>query len=735
MAVRRLTRTSKRLLSTEQQHVSLKASSSSCPACRQHSSTALGATLTAGQQQQQHQSSWTAIAKAGQALFDSASSSFNKSSSIEPVASSSSSSSELAQGAAKELTTLLKYTRSPDPDKVWTLFSQADLEGTVKTMSLFTLHALIQALHCPPSPTTKLEFDVDDSTRACQEYDSRVQLVRLRLRQQGGQTSLNDLRSMLYQYHSWKYAPGVAQVWNEFMQLGHVPASHLCHKVFETMYGWTTLHLHAGGRKVAKAAAEPLVRKSLSIMNDITTDDGVVAASNKIDNVLDLFFKILLRAQDHKAFFEAMNNVYGFNVHYPGATATTTTTTTSTRPIGQQQVNWVLEMLADMGDLSKMVNVFEVFDSPSWSSSSSSTSFENTDSTTYFQQSFASNSTMNDVAPPNEMTPHPIGTTAFAAIIREAGRQGNGVIVRHYFDQLFNRWRYASDERISRIEQEAGIDRSQSTNDQLEESDSMESRSRSDSKLERPLGMPVASPERPYSIPATLVRDAMKRARANYDTNTSRRIRQRTRRILSTMNQQIERLTLVLNKFEQVQEDQIQSMTKTNERVDLKLNRSLQLLNHEIQTIQFHQTRLQEWYPVMITDSNISNAYTHYHRKTYKLGTRTKRLMDLTESSSSTRSVNNRTRQGIKLSSQLKHTQTAVENAKKQVLEARLSLIRHRLERLKRLGRAHTGRKTWDSWVLQYRQTKEELRNLENEQEEVVTGTKDTETSQAQQVA
>ncbi|KAM0791410.1 hypothetical protein ACM66B_005871 [Microbotryomycetes sp. NB124-2] len=720
MAVRNLARAGSRLAAEQTAAPGGSSVARACPACtsastsssssgrrRLASSSATsvqwpGATSTGtSEQRQQPSSSWAAIAKAGQAWYDSATSSLARH--APPTAAR-----EQPTGAAQELVTLLKYTRSPDPARAWQLFAQADLEGSAHSLPLYTLHALLSAMHTSTASTrtsnssatvggNKLRaLDVESSTAAARQYDSKVELIRLRIRQAGGATSHGDLNAMLAQYHTLRYAPGASKVWDEFMQLGHVPAAHVCQTVFETMHGWTTMHLHDGGRQVAKASAQPLVRKALSILADIGDDH------KRVDAVLDYFFKIIVRAQDDKAFFAAMRQVYGFDVNYPGSNslaAATSSATTPRRQMGEQQVAWVLEILADMGDLSKMVTVFEVFDSGDPVAAE-----EASDSVdpSFFAHSFHGPATTSTVDGQTlSLRPHSIGTSAFAALIREAGRQKNGVIMRHYFDELYKRWRYVSDERLARIEQivapvAAAADASETAEHV---------------PVERPLGMPFAQPVRPYKVPATLVRDVVKYARAAYDVSSSRLVRDRTKDMLEHMKNDIDRLSAVLNRFEE--SDMLQRVPDHDQGSDdvaaLRPPRSLQLLAHEIEMIRTQQSQLRQLYPVLVVDDNIVSAYNTYHNRSTKLVSRVKRIAQAQQQSTSSRS------RSVEQQTMLTAHKQAVTRSRRKVIEARLELVSHRLDKLRKIGRAGKGRKTWDAWVAQLRSLKTELAELDNE--------------------
>jgi hypothetical protein len=343
------------------------------------------------------------------------------------------------EGAAAELVAECKLKR-PSGQRAWALFQQVDLEGNTDSVPLVTLHSLLAAIHLP-SPKHHDQLQVTQSTSAARAYNAKVDLIRLRIRQAGGTTSKGDLNAMLRQYHELGYAPGVSKVWDEMMEMGYVPRPGNCKTFFSTLLRWVEMHERGGGRIVAKVAAQPLVAKAVTMLEELKGD------TLRTNAVLDPFFEIAVRARDAQVFFVAMKAVYGFDVNYPGADVDVSPTIRASQKVmGEKEVCWLLEMLGEVDDLSRMMAVFEVFDNPT--SDHSATSFFGPSFTT----SAPAESSRSSSADLPSARPHPVGTRAFSYMVQTAGRLGNGALVRHYFDQLRDRWAYESDARIARLE-------------------------------------------------------------------------------------------------------------------------------------------------------------------------------------------------------------------------------------------------------------------------------------------
>ena len=437
MSARRLARQGL-LLAEYQQPIASTSSLPPCPACRRSSSTTLAfAGAARDTHSKQRSSSWAAISRAGQAIFSPAQAA--------PVPRSTNATPAELEGAAAELVAEVKLDK-PNPHRAWALFQQVDLEGKIHTIPLISLHALLPAIHLPPSTPTQRhdELHVSEATAAARAYEAKVELIRLRIRQAGGNTSQGDLKAMIEQYRELAYAPGASRVWDEMMQLGYLPTPPTCERVFSTLLRWIDLHERVGGKKVGKVTAQPLVRKAVAMLEDLKGD------SYRTPVVLDPFFEIVLRAKDSQVFFVAMKAVYGFDVNYPGAEVDVTPAVRATqRTMTEKEVCWVLEMLSETQDMSRMMAVFEVFDNPS----------PRPHNAAFFERSFTSPSSSAHTVDDIPSVPHPIGTRAFSFMVQTAGRLGKGHLVRHYFEQLRERWAYDTDARVTRIENVVGIER------------------------------------------------------------------------------------------------------------------------------------------------------------------------------------------------------------------------------------------------------------------------------------
>lgn len=355
----------------------------------------------------------------------------------------------------------------PDSQRVWTLFSQLDYEGTTHTLPTKTLRGVLRGLTPRAARFQRHTLSLRIATVRAQELERRVERVRQRLREVGTDLNEGDLSALASQYFQLGYAPGTCRVWDEAIENGFTLSPRFCRHTFGALEMWVTMHARMGGRDVAKAAASPLVQKVVAMLVDITQDTSrmrsiVVEDSpaqqeerRLVELAIPTFFAIARHAQDRVAFETGMKAYYGFDMNLPGAEVDASAQAKAKRrPLGEEQIQWIFDFLAGEKTnkaLSSMIAIFEVCDNPSPPELAEPT---------FFDASFASPFPPPRDTPPhaNTLAPPPVvGPRALSRIITTAGSLGHGYLVRHYFDILFTRWSISADRKISEIECLVGI--------------------------------------------------------------------------------------------------------------------------------------------------------------------------------------------------------------------------------------------------------------------------------------
>ncbi|GAA5991699.1 hypothetical protein JCM5350_007323 [Sporobolomyces pararoseus] len=735
MAVRRLARQG--LIWSEAAPVASTSTSRStggaqCPACRHSTSSALplhpAHTARTHHPEDSHgtqsnskqsNSSWAAISRASQALF---------APTVQSTNSSSPSSSAQLVGTAAELVQELKLSK-PDPHRVWNLFSQVDLQGLTHTLPLISLHALLPAIHLKPHQSPRKgsshPLSIQASTNLARAYAVKVDLIRLRLRQAGAKSGPGDWNALIWQYHALRYAPGVTKIWDEMIEAGHLPPVAVCSRVFETMVGWIEMHGRASGKTVERAAAEPLLKKAVSMLEDIAGD------SKRMDSILEHFFTIVAKAKDRKVLSTVVKRIFAFDIKLPGATVELSEAQKAKiRTMGEQELCWVLEGLAELDDLSSMIATFEVFDKPS----------TNPSSPDFFTQSFS-----NPSSPSTAIDkPHPVGTRAFTTLIQTAARLDQGPIVRHYFDLLFSRWALDANFRIAEIEQAIGSvqpleaeqealldEATESAISHLGES-SVDASSTSPSEstsssfastvtpqIDFNVSLPVShlasapsSPSRPYVVPSTLIGNIAHYSLHHHDLKTARWIRLRTKRLLQLMESQASRINLVLNLLEPSrQTSSSSSPSPSSESATSSVDpsttpRSLTLLERELALLAYHRQQVRLMLSSVKASSNIVRSMTELHRLQYSLGRRMKKLAD------------------PKLSKrEIVRVRPGVRRKEQQVLLTRIVVLKHRLNKLYTMEGLRPGNWEYDRWATEIKELRKKADGQGISEEEVEAST------------
>lgn len=423
-----------------------------CPACRRNNSSSSSTSallplnfsataLSSSSSNNRASTSWASLSQAGQALFVHEGASESEKKYIPPRPKATLQDSR----AGAEFLAELKLAQ-PYCERLWTYFSALNLAGETHLLNADHYHELIKKLHQPPPAN----LDVTISTRRAQQYLTRVDFVRSKMTKAGMHQDGGIEKAVLKQMAALKYCPGVFQIWDRMIDRGRLPSRKMCVTVFDTITGWIMLHDKVGGRKLAAIVAAPLVARTAGMIEDL---GGDVA---RVESVLEAFLKIVRAGHNVAVFKIAMKQIYGFDMDYPGARiATTSEAGFPYRVMGEKEVEGVLRLMSVEDNLSGMMGVFEVFDSPA----STSRNVAASPSSHFFDASFSSPEATPSAGleedPP--APPHPIGTKAYILLIDTAGRLGQGHIVRHYFRQLSVRWEALAEEKLATLEAAVGI--------------------------------------------------------------------------------------------------------------------------------------------------------------------------------------------------------------------------------------------------------------------------------------
>ncbi|GAA6053810.1 hypothetical protein JCM3770_003047 [Rhodotorula araucariae] len=713
MAVRRLARQG--LQWAEQQPVASTSQlqAKGCPGCRRalsHAVPLAPGTVQASQtapaqgngphrQTAPATGGWAALSRAGHALFG------------PPSSSSPPSPPAQLTGAAADLVQELKRKR-PDPHRVWDLFTQVDLDGRATSLPLPALYALLPALHTPP-PAHRT---VQSVTAAARAYQTKADLVRLRCAQAGARPTRAQYAALVAQFHALRYAPGAVKAWDEARDAGcEMLRPKACRSAFDALLGWVELHGRAAGRAVERACAVPLARKA----EEMLFDDIGLADTKRVDAVVEPFFRLVVKAGDLPLFKRAFKALYGFDVALPGALLDVSSAQRARlRTIGEDEVCWILDALAEANDLPGLIAAFETFDQPDAPAP-----------TTFFTPGGT------DLAAPatSEGDAHLVGTRAFTIIIQAASRLGNATIARHYFDLLFMRWTGDTEKRIAEMESAVGIvpPEVEKPDEWVEELDAGASAlpaevialangstPPTEGDVASPTGPPAhndaevstspsiarsvsitsrfgmhltpapSAPARPYAVPSTLIARIAHDAKMAYDAPMAWWLRRRTKRILQQMEAHLARITAVLDALAPVP---VPASASADAEVGPAAPepQSVALLRREVALAAFHREQLRLTLVSVKADSRILAAYKTLHVRQATLALRARRLANPALGK----------RDVVRL-------RPGVRRKAHQVLLSHMALARNRIRKLREIDGQRTGAYEHDLWVARYRALK-----------------------------
>ncbi|GAA5820071.1 hypothetical protein JCM11251_005470 [Rhodosporidiobolus azoricus] len=644
-------------------------------------------------------SGWAAISKAGHALFNHPAA--NEAGEVKAV--------ELS-GAALDLVNELKRKRS-DPHRVWELFQQVDLHGQTHSLPLISLHTLLGKIHLKPRSTRARPLSLQASIAAARQYAAKVDLIRTRLREAGGSTTPGDWHALLAQYRALHHAPGASKVWGEMVQAGFSPKVSMARAVLETYLGWIAMHGRASGRAIERSAAEPLMRKAVTILSDLQR------GGKKVDGVVELLLRIAVKAGDVDVFAKAVKEFYAFDVKLPGALVDATERAhVEACAIGEQEVCLMLDAFAEKDDLPAMVAIFETFDHPSPASSADPAFFTRSFSSLSVSDSPTAGSSSLGSSLPSP-TPHPIGTRAFTTLIQTAARLGHGPLARHYFDLLYMRWQNGADERLKELELAVGIvpqvaetkaaqlereakEVAQDAHEQVEDSgftptvqQTVPRRSHSIVSIHGAhLTPPSAQPAVPYTLPSTMIATVAHGALAHYDAVIARWLRMRTRRIVQLMENHTARLAAVLHALEPSSspsssaDSSSASTPSPTASSPSSPTPSHLALQRELALSTFHLTQLRLTLSSVKYDSNIITSYKELHSLQTALSYKFRRI----SSPYTGKKDQLRLRPGLR-------------RKEKQVLLHKMLVVRHRLNKLREVEGQGPGRAEYDKYLAEYR--------------------------------
>ncbi|TCD71318.1 hypothetical protein EIP91_011089 [Steccherinum ochraceum] len=324
----------------------------------------------------------------------------------------------------------------PNPSRTWAYYVELINFVGLYNIPLETHQKVLRA--CSASPeAARVEFNqrflAGGSPYAPHEHEARFKAVVQNMREAGHTPDLEDYNYILQQFAAVGYHYGAVRVLREFAHVGLQPSSKsyglcmqaLCHR----------LSLPAG-----RNLREKLRNEAVIICNDLVRQmhaQGVpfTAATT------DLIYRILTTTMSMETLENMLKVIYAVDLSYPDRPPLEFWQGDSTErihnpaglskplPFSSSALNTTIVVLGRLGDVSKLVQAFEVLTTPlpSRHASVPSSSFEDDEDDDFGVNSPAVASFPLPYAQPNTFT--------YEALLRSVSLAGSHVFARHYLVQ------------------------------------------------------------------------------------------------------------------------------------------------------------------------------------------------------------------------------------------------------------------------------------------------------------
>ncbi|KAF8211323.1 hypothetical protein K438DRAFT_1461268, partial [Mycena galopus ATCC 62051] len=257
-------------------------------------------------------------------------------------------------------------------------------------------------------------------------YEGRLQAVIRNIRATGTQPSLDDYNYILEQFAAVGHHVGVMQVYRELTSVGVVPRTKTFGLCLQAVAHRLTL-------PVARKDQAQLVAVTRRMVSDLV--DAMKTFDMPFTSVnLDLTMRILKETTDMQGFELLMKWGYGIDLANPDCPPLDYLRSPSAQgptpqPFSTAALNTTVDTLGRLGNISRMVQAFEVLTTPLSQSAKASSSTYNDDDD-------------DDFGAPPDSTPPAFtppcaspNTTTYNILLRHVSRAGHAVFARHYLLQ------------------------------------------------------------------------------------------------------------------------------------------------------------------------------------------------------------------------------------------------------------------------------------------------------------
>ena len=259
-------------------------------------------------------------------------------------------------------------------------------------------------------------------------HEDRFKAIMRNIRILGVHPSLDDYHFVLEQFAAVGHLVGSNHVYKELQRIGHKPNHKTFGLCFQSMAHRFTLPIPKSQRSTLPIQAQEMFNK---YMADMRNHNVPLTPIN-----LDLMLRILKETLDLEGFESLMRWGYGLDLSHPDRIALEYTTRTDDKPLipfpfTTASLNTTIDMLGRSGNISKLVQAFEVLTQPLPEASQHSfNAFEE-------DEDFGVSVKVSPSArfsPPHACP----NTTTYNMLLRHICRAGHSILARHYILQAMD---------------------------------------------------------------------------------------------------------------------------------------------------------------------------------------------------------------------------------------------------------------------------------------------------------
>ena len=259
-------------------------------------------------------------------------------------------------------------------------------------------------------------------------HEDRFKAIMRNIRALGVYPSLDDYHFVLEQFAAVGHFLGSNHVYKELLRVGHKPNHKTFGLCFQCIAHRFTLPIRKSQRSTLPIQAREMFNKYMADMRD---HDVPLTPIN-----LDMILRILKETLDLDGFESLMRWAYGIDLSNPDRIALEYATRTDGEPLipfpfTTTSLNTTIDMLGRSGNVSKLVQAFEVLTQPLPEASQHSfNAFEEDDD-------FGVSVEVSPSArfPPPHASPN---TTTYNMLLRHICRAGHSILARHYILQAMD---------------------------------------------------------------------------------------------------------------------------------------------------------------------------------------------------------------------------------------------------------------------------------------------------------